>query len=75
MFHKCSKLYNTLCEYYIYLTRCKKLSSSLLVFKYNLKFMFKVYKQITYTKQKYETFHKEWSPYLLLLNDIAWFIT
>ena len=58
-------------KYYIYLTRCKNLSLSLLVFKYKLKFMFKVHKQIAYTKQKYETFHKEWSPYLLLFNDIT----
>ena len=67
MFHKYSKLYNTVCKI-LYLSY---LPLSLLVFKYKLKFMFKVHKHIAYTKQKYETFHKEWSPYLLLFNNIT----
>ena len=54
-------------------TKCKEQSLSLLVFKYKLKFMFKVHKQIAYTEEKHETFLKEWSPYLLLFNDIVWF--
>ena len=58
-------------KYYIYLTRCKEQPLSLLVFKYKLKFMFKVHKQIAYTEEKHETFLKEWSQYLLLFNDIV----
>ena len=51
-------------KYYIYLTRCKEQSLSLLVFKYKLKFMFKVHKQIAYTEEKHETCLKEWRQYL-----------
>ena len=71
MFHKILNFIILYAKYYIYITRCKKLSLSLLVFKFKLKFMFKVHKQIAYTKQEYETFDKEWSPYLSLFNDIA----
>ena len=58
-------------KYYIYLARCNKLSLSLIVFKTKLKFMFKVHKQIAYSKQEDEKFLKEWSPYQLLINDIS----
>ena len=33
--------------------------------------MFKVHKQIAFSKQEDEKFLKEWSPYQLLINDIS----
>lgn len=57
-------------KYYIYCTRCNKQSLLLGVFKKKLLFMYKIHRDIAYSKNEIENFSEEWRVYENLLNDI-----
>ena len=58
-------------KYYIYLARCKKQNLIMNVFKQKLKVMYKIHKEIAFFHQDEENFHKEWSHFTPLIDDIV----
>ena len=72
--HKFTKVLNfTLlyAKYYIYLARCKKQTLTLNVFQKKLKVMYNIHKEIAFTHEEEDNFQQDWSPILLLVNDIV----
>lgn len=58
-------------KYYIYLARCKNQNLYIRVFQMKLEVMYRVHRQIALANQEEDTFVKDWSPYLTLINSIT----
>ena len=58
-------------KYYIYLAKCKNQQLFISIFQKKLQVMYRVHKQIAFSKNEEENFQADWSPYMRLISSIT----
>ena len=72
--HNTDKIFNFImlyAKYYIYLAKCKNQQLFISVFQNKLQIMYRVHKQIAFSKNEEENFQADWSPYMRPITSIT----